>query len=522
MKRIVIASALAALVLSSCSLIQGDSDEVTSPTSSTAPASPEVDLSDQAIVTGIPTDPFASAVYDQDIQWRDCGELQCATVQVPLDWSDPTGPTISLAINRRLADNQADRVGSLLLNPGGPGGSGIELLEYFEPTAGEKLLEHFDLVGFDPRGVGESSPVNCGNGALLDSYYVSDFVVEDESDLATAAEMNKELAASCRGLTGALVANVDTVSVARDMDVLRAILGDEKLYYLGFSYGTQLGATYAEIYPQNVGRLVLDGAVDILLDSEEQSLRQAEGFERALSNFIDWCLGRPDSCPLEGPADNARKQIAKLALDARTTPYPSDGNVQVNGNLMIYGIVVTLYDEASWEYLELALTETLERDTARMFYELANFYLDRDGQSGDYLSNSTPVFTAINCLDAVQEPGDIKQQKDFAAAIDEVAPTFGWWFSGSAGCVGWPFSADQRVESLDNAKTAAPMVVIGTTNDPATPYQWAVSLAEDLGATLVTYDGEGHTAYGRSNQCIIDAVDAYLVDGVIPAQGTAC
>lgn len=520
MKRIVIASALAALALSSCSFLSGE-DQTEEPSVSPS-ASERPDLSDQAIVTGIPEDPFASAVYDQDVQWRECGDLECATVQVPLDWSDPAGPTISIAINRRLADNQGDRIGSLLLNPGGPGGSGLELLEYFEPTAGASLLEHFDLIGFDPRGVGESSPVNCGDGALLDSFYVRDFVVEDEADLQTSKEMSAELAASCRALTGALIANVDTVSVARDMDVLRAVLGDEKLYYLGYSYGTQLGATYAEIYPDHVGRLVLDGAVDILLDSEESSLRQAEGFENALGNFIDWCLGRPESCPLQGPAENARKQIAQLALDARAEPLPSDGTVPVNGNLMIYGIVVTLYDEASWEYLEIALTEALERDTARTFYELANFYLDRDGMTGEYLSNSTPVFTAINCLDAPQEEWTIKQQLEFAQSVNEVSPTFGWWFSGSAGCLGWPFAADQRVESLDNAKTAAPMLVVGTTNDPATPYQWAVSLAEDLGATLLTYEGEGHTAYGRSNLCITDAVDGYLVDGVLPPPGTTC
>jgi pimeloyl-ACP methyl ester carboxylesterase len=303
--------------------------------------------------------------------------------------------------------------------------------------------------------------------------------------------------------------------------VNRAVLGDEQLTFLGFSFGPHLGATYAEIYPENVGRLVLDGAVDITLPSEEQSLRQAEGFENALKNFIVWCHER-DTCPLTGDVEQSRQQIADIAITARDETYPSDGNTPVTGNLMIYGMVVTLYDETSWEYLEMALEEVRSRDTARIFYELGNFYLDRNGQTGEYLGNSTAAFTVISCLDSATEDWTIAKQREFARSIDEVSPTFGWWFSGSAGCEGWPYEADETVTELVKAKTAAQMLVIGTTNDPATPYSWSVSLAEQLGAVLLTYDGEGHTAYGRSNACITDAVDGFLVDGVMPDAGTQC
>lgn len=510
MKRPLVAALASVLILSACSLLPGPASE--SPSSTPSESSTE----------SRPLEPGMPAVYGQTVTWRDCGDLDCASIDVPLDWSDPDGATIALAVSKRPADEPGSRVGSLLINPGGPGGSGIELLQYFEPTAGERLLDAYDIIGFDPRGVGESNPVDCGDTQALDAYYVRDFVVETQADLNLLRDRNDAFASHCRELTGPLVENVDTVSAARDMDVIRHVLGDDQLNYLGFSYGTQLGATYAELYPANVGRMVLDGAVDFLLPSEEQSLVQAKGFENALGNFIAWCLDR-DDCPLDGPVDNARKQIAQLALDAKESPFPSGGALPVNGNLMIYGIVVTLYDQANWEYLRLAIEETLEKDVAGYFGFLADFYLDRDSETGEYLSNSTVAFTAISCLDATEdEEWDIAKQRDFARQVEEVSPTFGWWFAGSGGCTGWPYHADQIITDLDAAKSAAPMLVIGTTNDPATPYEWAVSLADKVGGTLLTYDGEGHTAYGRSNQCVTDAVDGFLVDGVMPEEGASC
>lgn len=513
MKRIALV-AVAVFLLASCSLL--DSKESESPSASAPPI-----IDEGPVVSGPPEDPFSSPVYSQEIAWRDCGDLECATVEVPLDWSMPDGATISIAINRLAAKDQDARLGSLLLNPGGPGGSGIELLEYFEPSAGEKMRASYDLIGFDPRGVGDSAPVDCGDGKALDAYYVADFSVQEQADLEEATRRNQEFAANCRALSGRVLENVDTVSAARDMDVIRAVLGDEKLNFLGFSYGTQLGATYAEIYPQNVGRIVLDGAVDFSLPSIEQSLTQAAGFENALTNFITWCFDQSD-CPLTGDIEQARHQIAQIATTARDETYTSDGNTPVNGNLMVYGIVVTLYDQESWVYLKEALAEVIEEGVAPFFYALGNFYLDRDGSSSEYLGNSTVAFTAIGCLDAGDEPWTIQDQRDFAKRIDEVAPTFGWWFSGSVGCEGWPYVADETVTVIDKAKSAAPMLVIGTTNDPATPYEWAVSLSEQLGATLLTFEGEGHTAYGRSNQCITDAVDGFFVDGVMPPAGLTC
>ncbi len=513
MKRIALVAA-SSMLLVGCSLLPWE--EGTSPSQS-----PSITVDDGPIVTGPPLDPFASPVYTQTVKWSDCGELECATIEVPLDWSTPDGATIGIAVNRRLANDQGNRVGSLLINPGGPGGSGKELLEYFEPTAGAKLLDHYDVIGFDPRGIGESAPINCGDGNALDEYYVEDFVILEQKDLDRALERNDAFAKGCRANSGSIIQNVDTVSVARDMDVIRAVLGDDHLNFLGYSYGTQLGATYAEIYPDKVGRLVLDGAVDISLSSEDQSITQAAGFENALKNFIVWCHQK-DTCPLTGSVEQSRQQIANIAIEARDETYPADGDTPVSGNLMVYGMVVTLYDEASWDYLEIALKEVIDRGTARTFFELGNFYLDRNGKTGEYLGNSTAAFTAVSCLDTPEQDWAIADQREFARKVQAVAPTFGWWFSGSAGCEGWPYRADQIVKSVDNARSAAPMLVVGTTNDPATPYAWSESLAEQLGATLLTFDGEGHTAYGRSNQCITDAVDGFLVDGVMPPAGVTC
>ncbi|WP_062071260.1 alpha/beta hydrolase [Demequina sediminicola] len=461
-------------------------------------------------------------LYGQEIAWEECGSLECATIQVPVDWSKPEGDTMDLDINRSVARSESDRLGSLLINPGGPGGSGLDYTEYFTLSAGDDLLDAYDIVGFDPRGVGQSTPVMCGSDQLIDDYYMPDYPLESQEDLDAGVERNEIFAAACEDASGDVVKNVDTASAARDMDLIRALVGDEALNYLGFSYGTQLGATYAELFPENVGRLALDGAVDFLLPGEEQSIGQAEGFEQALTNFLVWCDSQ-DDCALDGDVEAKRQHISDLMDQALAEPFATGEDWDLNGNLMVYGIVVTLYDEASWTLLNTALTELVEQGTGGVMFQLANFYLDRDAATGTYAGNSTWAFTAIGCLDAGDEEAwDYNDVAEFREVMLEASPTFGWWFSSGTGCDGWPWAADDIITSLDNAASAPQMLVIGTTNDPATPLKWSESLAERLGAELLVYDGEGHTAYGRSNQCIIDNVDGFLVDGVMPDSGTEC
>jgi pimeloyl-ACP methyl ester carboxylesterase len=458
--------------------------------------------------------------YAQTLSWEKCASLECADVQVPLDWSNPGGEQITVKINKHAATG--DKKGSLLINPGGPGGSGLDFTEYFSQSAGKDLLNAYDIIGFDPRGVGTSTPVDCGDADTVNAFIVTDYPLETEADVEAANQRNLAFAQGCEKATGPLVENVDTSSAARDMDVIRALVGDEKLNYLGFSYGTQLGATYAQLYPDNVGQMALDGAVDFLLPEDDQASGQAAGFEGALTSFVKWCAKEKD-CPLDKDPDAAKKQIHDIAYDAIAKPVPSGGFEPVNGNLMTYGIVVTLYDEGSWPYLSQALAEVIDDHTASIMLQLANFYLDRD-DNGKYLTNSTVVFSAISCLDAAPEPSwDLARVDEFRSKMEAASPTFGWWFAASTGCSDWPFHSQEPVTTLDKAASVSPILVVGTTNDPATPYQWAENLVSELGnATLLTYEGEGHTAYGRSNQCIIDAVDGWLVDGNMPSSGTTC
>ncbi|WP_061962959.1 alpha/beta hydrolase [Demequina aurantiaca] len=473
--------------------------------------------------TASPANPGDSRVYNQQLTWSPCDELECSTVQVPVDWSNPDGPTFGVAINRHVALDSDRRLGSMLINPGGPGGEGLSFAEYFVSIAGDDLLDAYDVIGFDPRGVGQSSGVNCGDGAALDAYYLPDVVLNTQADIDAARQTFIEFTNNCRELTGPVWENVDTVSAARDMDVIRSVLGDEQLNFLGYSYGTELGATYAELYPTNVGRMTLDGAVDFLLDDTQISVDQASGFELALGNFVEWCHSQ-EECLLDGNTATAKQQIHDMTVTAQDTGYPSGHEMDVNGTLMFYGIAVTLYDQTSWPYLMNGLNEVLRDKTASVIFQLANFYLDRDPSSGNYSSNSTEAFTAIGCMDSpLEDPYTIEEYNDFADAVIAAAPTLGFAYAAGTGCDGWQWEANEHIENLDATSATGPILVIGTTNDPATPIKWARSLTDRLGnASLLEWDGEGHTAYGRSNQCVIDAVDGYMVDGEMPSSGKQC
>lgn len=462
------------------------------------------------------------AFYEQEVAWTGCGEFECATVRAPLDWEDPAAGQVDLALQRSVASGPADRrIGSLLVNPGGPGSSGIEFLEYaVADVLGAPVLEAYDVVAFDPRGVGSSSAVSCGPDEVVDAAMTTDVPFESQADVDAATELARTFGEECLESTGPLLEHVDTVSAARDMDLLRAVLGDEQLHYVGFSYGTFLGATYAELYPEKVGRLVLDGALDPSISGDELVAGQAVGFEDALTAYVEDCQAG-ENCPLSGSVDEGKQQIADIVARAERKPFDAgDGHV-VNGALAFNGIVVTLYDDASWPYLTQALAEVIETNTAATLLDLANFYLDRT-VDGEYLSNSMIAFTAINCLDYPAEPRTFEEMEAFADELQAIAPTFGRDFAMAVGCEAWPFPSEAERAEI-HATGAAPIVVVGTTGDPATPYEWSVELAEQLeSGVLVTWQGEGHTAYGRSNACVEDAVDAYLVEGTVPEDGLEC
>jgi len=457
--------------------------------------------------------------YSQQLEWETCDEGECATAVVPIDYADPGAGTTSIALARKRASGE--RIGSLLLNPGGPGGSGFDFLSSATGTVSKDVQNRYDLVGFDPRGVQHSEPaIRCYDGPEMDELTAYDADYSTPEGVQAAIDRYADFSRTCLEKTGPLFGHVDTVSAARDMDVLRAVLGDEKLHYLGYSYGTQLGATYAALFPQNVGRLVLDGAIDPTLTPEESALEQAVGFESALRAYVTDCQGGAQ-CPLQGSVDDGMKQVRRFLDRVRSAPLPTgDDDRPLTQALAFTGIAVTLYSESYWSYLTSALRTAFAGDGS-ILLALSDAYYDRS-EDGTYSANQTEAFWSIGCLDgrSSSDPEDMKAE---AAKIVAAAPTVGSLFTyGGVLCAQWPVP---EVGGLDDysAAGAAPILVIGTTNDPATPYEQAQALAKILDSgVLLTYEGEGHTAYGRSNDCVKDNVDAYLIDGKVPAEGTRC
>lgn len=456
--------------------------------------------------------------YEQDLEWSDCGQgFQCATAQAPLSWDDPESDPIELALKRKPAEG--DKIGSLLVNPGGPGGSGVDFVEGAVDMFGEPLRKAFDIVGFDPRGVKASTPVTCFDDARKDEALSKDFPPGEEGFDARADEV-RAMGEACAENTGELLGHVDTQSAARDMDMLRAALGDTKLNYLGYSYGTQLGAVYAGLFPERAGRLVLDGGIDTTLTADETSAGQAVGFENALRAYVTDCLAG-DSCPLNGSVEDGMRQVRGVLDAAYERPFPTSSDREVTQTLAFYGVAVTLYDEQSWPVLTQALDEVINQGTGDVLLYLADFYNDRNND-GSFNTNSTEAFRAVNCLDA-RGSEDVDTMLAEADEIEEAAPTMGEFFAyGGLSCVDWPYPVAEQEYDL-SAAGAPPILVVGTTNDPATPYVWSEGLAETLeSGVLLTYEGEGHTAYGRSNKCIANAVESYLIDGKVPEEGKTC
>ncbi|MDF2574960.1 MAG: alpha/beta hydrolase, partial [Agromyces sp.] len=402
------------------------------------------------------------------------------------------------------------------------GGSGYEFIaESLEFAVGEPLRERFDVVGFDPRGVGRSSAVACYDAEQMDEYLYGIVPAERGSDewVEAVGAASADFGSACAERTGELLAEVDTVSAARDLDLLRAILGDEQLNYLGYSYGTFLGATYADLYPEKVGRLVLDGAIDPSASDAEVTEAQAVGFEQALHAYLEDCL-TTEECPFDGSADEGMAEVGRLLASVDASPLRGTDGRMVGADTLLTAIIYPLYSAESWPYLSEMLESVMfgEADYALSF---ADGYNGRN-EDGTYRDNSTESFRAINCLDYTYQ-SDVGVMREKAAAVAEAAPTIGPYFGfGDLACVNWPHQGDRERAPI-HAEGAAPILVIGTTGDPATPYEWAVELADQLeSGSLVSYDGEGHTAYNKSNACVDETVEAFLIEGSVPAEDPKC
>jgi pimeloyl-ACP methyl ester carboxylesterase len=421
---------------------------------------------------------------------------------------------------RLPADSFGQRVGSLVINPGGPGGSGIDYARVARVAITAPVRQRFDIVGFDPRGVGESSPVDCLTDRELDEFISGDASPDDAGERREAIRASQSFARGCARRTGDLLGHVATQNVARDLDVLRAALDDERLYYLGKSYGTFIGATYAELFPKRVGRLVLDGALDPRVNSEEMALAQARGFERALTAFVGDCLQRA-ICPLTGDRDQALDQVRALLQHLDRSSLRTGEPRRLTQSLAVLGVVAALYEEQQgWPALAVALRLALRGDGSALL-QLSDIYTERTSD-GRYRGNQNEAIYAVNCLDhpAAASPVDGDQVlQRFRAA----SPTFGEFLAWSElPCKYWPVPPVGTARPVA-APGAPPILVVGTTRDPATPYAWAQGLATQLqSGVLLTYVGDGHTAYARGSDCVDSAVEAYLVRGRAPRDGARC
>jgi pimeloyl-ACP methyl ester carboxylesterase len=461
--------------------------------------------------------PGLQRYYDQRPDWTDCGQgFQCARIAVPLDYDDPDGEQIEISVVRLPATG--DRIGSLLVNPGGPGGSGIEYARQAEYIVSKEVRARFDIVGFDPRGVGESSPVRCLSGPELDRHVGLDATPDEEAEIRELERSARAFAEGCQAKSGKLLPHVGTADAARDMDVLRAVLGDEGLTYLGKSYGTFLGAMYAHLFPDKVRALVLDGAVNPALDPLESNEAQAQGFEVALEAFLKDCLADA-SCPFRSrDLDGALQEFTELMrrIDARPLPNRTDRRPVTEAWAML-GVATPLYDRGSWPVLRQAIAQALEGDGTTLI-TTADILIGRR-PDGTY-TNQTEANTAINCVDRVY-PRDLAAYRRAAEATK--SPRFGAYIAwGSLPCAYWPVKGDDTGRRI-TADGAPPIVVIGTTRDPATPYEWSQALSTQLkSGRLITYEGDGHTAYKTGSQCVDRLVDRYLISGTPPDDGARC
>ena len=459
--------------------------------------------------------------YAQRLSWQPCDKgFECARLYVPFDYSRPAGPRFSLPVVKLPAADPASRVGALVINPGGPGGSGVEYA--LGARSGEftqEVLNRFDIVGFDPRGVGGSLPaVRCMTGPQLDTYFAVNGDPANAAQLATVISESKLYAAECARNAAALLPYMGTVNAAKDMDVLRAALGENALTYLGKSYGTYLGASYAQQFPTKVRALVLDGAVDPKASGLQLDVTQAAGFESAFGQFAAWCAGQ-QGCPLGNSASGAVAKVAGLLSAATAHPLTNllgDGQ-PANGAMLQTGIAAALYARPEWPLLKSALSGAFGGD-GTILVELADSLLERN-PNGTY-SNLADAELSVDCVDRAW-PRTVSAFAAAAAAAAKAAPLFGasnvW---GSLPCAYWPVQPD---ELNIRAAGAPPILVVGDLHDPATPYRWAVNLSRDLASgVLLGWNGEGHTSYFQGSSCVDSTVDSYLISLHVPRSGTVC
>ncbi|UXY29769.1 alpha/beta hydrolase [Streptomyces sp. HUAS TT20] len=457
----------------------------------------------------------------QKLAWGGCkatgdspapnADWRCATLKVPLDWAKPDGETIGLALIRAKATGD-DRIGSLLFNFGGPGGSGVSMMPYYAATV-SKLRQRYDLVSWDPRGVGASEGIRCRGDREIQSAEAVDATPDTPAEEQAYFQDATDFGKGCEKAAGKLMAHVSTTDTARDMDLMRQVLGDTKMHYFGISYGTELGGVYAHLFPRNVGRLILDAVVDPSADAVGHAENQARGFQRALDDYL--------KSTGQDPKQGSRKIVNLLdRIDAK--PLPTSSGRKLTQTLAVTGIVLPLYSEASWPTLTSALKAAEQGDGSKLL-SLADNYNERD--SAGHYGTTTHAQRVISCLDDKQRP-TLTETKKLLPEFEKISPVFGDFLGwDTAGwCHDWPVPGQYDTPEV-SAPGAAPILLVGNTGDPATPYEGARRMADELGKGVgveLTWKGEGHGAYGNGSDCVDSTVNAYLVDGTVPEDGKVC
>lgn len=492
--------------------------------------------------------------YTQSMRWRPCkpeeitsrdmpapknlSPYECAEVQAPLDWDNPAGDAISLAVAVHRSGKENAPV--LFYNLGGPGGGAVDaLVSQVRDSLGDALVDAYDIVAVDPRGVGSSTPVQCLNDHELDNFnaygVITDSEVEAAKERAFAGEketpeeevrhaqrLMEQFGQGCQKLTGDLAGHIDTVSVARDFDMVRQILGQEKFNYLGYSYGTFLGATYADLFPTTVNRMVLDAAVDPAMNAHEISALQMKGFDESLIHWIENCQSGA-GCPLPGDTRAGIARVNAFLSALKSHPLEtSDPNRPLTQPLALNAMIGLMYFGDGYELLTQAMSQALTQKDGSMLLRIADFLADRK-EDGTYGSNAGQALIAVNSLDypAVGAEKDwIPQVMQLRSELQILSEFVGY---DAAGLAVWPFKS-QAVRRPLTAQGAPPIIVIGQTHDPATPYVMSQNLAGQLhSGVLVTQEGWTHGAYSKTaGRCVVDAVENYFLDGVVPQAGLVC
>lgn len=470
--------------------------------------------------------------YDQRINWQSCRNnddvlkvtenrararyYSCGKVLVPLNYDQPTGESISLELVKYTAGSRGV---PLVYNPGGPGGSAISSLpSMIDAVFSDDVLENYDIVAVDPRGVGLSAPVRCLTDAEIDDVRANPEPVSIEGLIAESEELGNK----CLEKSPDMTHYSDSESAARDLDIVRAALGREQLDYFGFSYGTFLGALYADEFPGNVGRFVLDGAMDPAATADDVSEAQAKGFEDAATHWIEQSQSLGDM-PLSGSVDEIKVKIRDWLEGLEVAPLPtSDPERPLTRALATSALISLLYDSDAYSIASMALHQAMQNNDGSMLLQISDLYQDRQ-DDGTYLTNAFDAFNVINALDYPVD-GEPEQWQQRADALRSELPLFGEEFGmASAVMAGWPVKSKETRKTV-SAKDAAPILVVGTTHDPATPYPWAEALADQLeSGHLLSADGWKHCAYSQSaGNCVINAVDNFLIDGTLPEDGLMC